>query len=110
MKRYSSIHKNTFSGNGYTVIEILVVMAIIGVLGIIISRFQRDVFSFLEDINFRAIISFKKLDENKYEIVSIDYGNDDPNCCPSSKQKYIVSQVKGSWKVLEKTFIEKIKY
>ncbi len=46
MKRYSSIHKNTFSGNGYTVIEILVVMAIIGVLGIIISKFQRDVFSF----------------------------------------------------------------
>ena len=71
---------------------------------------QRDVFSFLEDINFRAIIRFKKLDENKYEIVSIDYGNDDSNCCPSLKQKYIVSQVKGSWKVLEKTFIEKIKY
>lgn len=47
MKQYSSTHKRKkiFSG-GYTFIEVLVVMAIVGVLGITISKFQGDVFSF----------------------------------------------------------------
>ncbi len=41
MKQYSSIRSA-----GYTIIEMLVVIAIVGVLGLVISKFQRDVFSF----------------------------------------------------------------
>ncbi|WP_066165397.1 hypothetical protein [Aliarcobacter cryaerophilus] len=71
---------------------------------------KRDIFGSLDDINFRAIKSFKKIDDNKYEIVSINYDDNDPNCCPSLKQKYIVYKLKGEWKVFEKTLIEIIKY
>lgn len=41
MKQYNSIHSK-----GYTLMEVLVVAAIVSVLGIVISKFQRDVFSF----------------------------------------------------------------
>ena len=41
MKQYRSIHNR-----GFTLAEIVVVIAIVSVLGIVISKFQRDVFSF----------------------------------------------------------------
>lgn len=47
MKQFNLIHnKNIFKQAGYTLAEIVVVVALVSVIGIVISKFQRDVFSF----------------------------------------------------------------
>jgi prepilin-type N-terminal cleavage/methylation domain-containing protein len=47
MKIFKLIHnEQSFGQKGYTLIEMLVVITIVSILGIVISKFQRDVFSF----------------------------------------------------------------
>ncbi len=62
------------------------------------------------NINFRAILSVKKISDNFLELVGLDYKEDDPNCCPSLKFKYIVKYENFSWKLIDKSLLETIKY
>lgn len=61
MKLFKSIHKHTT--RGYTLMELLVVIALTSILGIIVTKFQKDVFSFNRSFsnNFSTADSAQKL-------------------------------------------------
>ncbi|KQX00133.1 hypothetical protein ASC84_19075 [Acinetobacter sp. Root1280] len=68
------------------------------------------------DMNFRFIESLKKINSNKFEIISWDYaddkygGKDGGNNFPANKFKYVVERVKWDpWKITQKTLLKQNK-
>lgn len=45
MKLFSSTHNNKYQ-TGYTLMEMLLVVALVSIVGVVVSKFQKDVFSF----------------------------------------------------------------
>lgn len=65
---------------------------------------------FPEPINGSSIEKLEKVNNNKFFITSLDYGENDANCCPSARYQFTLEQIKYKWKVTNKKFLGNKKY